>query len=130
MLVNVSIIFFFCYETCIKFESLRNWIKTKQWPHIFLSHVIPWAILYQLYNLKNVKTGYFKTWLLFRTIDTWSSPKKNQILTLRYMCQNVRCHVVALTEVERLRIVTHCYAASFLRKQHFLQPRVLSLTQR
>ena len=49
----------------------------------------------------------------FHAIDTWSSPQKNLILTLRYLCQNFRCHVVALIEVERFRIVTHCYAASF-----------------
>ena len=49
----------------------------------------------------------------FRAIDTWSSPQKNLILTLRYLCQNFRCHVVALIEVERFRINTHCYAASF-----------------
>ena len=52
----------------------------------------------------------------FRAIDTWSSPQKNLILTLRYLCQNFRCHVVAFIKVERFRIVTHCYAASFLRK--------------
>ena len=32
------------------------------------------------------------------------------------MCQNFECHVVALIEVERFRIVAHCYAASFLQK--------------
>ena len=52
----------------------------------------------------------------FRAIDTWSSPQKNLILTLRYLCQNFRYYVVALIEVEHFRIVTHCYAASVLRK--------------
>ena len=52
----------------------------------------------------------------FRTIDTWSSPQKDLILTLWYLCQNFRCHVVAFIEIERLRIATHCYATSFLRK--------------
>ena len=52
----------------------------------------------------------------FCAIDTWSSPQKNLILTLRYLCQNFRCHVVALIEIERFCIVTHCYAVSFSRK--------------
>ena len=52
----------------------------------------------------------------FRAIDTWSSPQKNLILTLRYLCQNFRYYVVALIEVEHFRIVTHYYAASVLRK--------------
>ena len=52
----------------------------------------------------------------FRAIDTWSSPQKNLILTLRYLCQNFRSHVVALIVVERFRIVTHCYAVLLSRK--------------
>ena len=52
----------------------------------------------------------------FRAINTWSSPQKNLILTLQYLCKNFRCHVVAIIEVELFHIVTHCYAASFSRK--------------
>ena len=52
----------------------------------------------------------------FCTIDIWNSPQENLILTLRYLCQNFRCHSVALIEVEPFHIVTHCYAASFLQK--------------
>ena len=47
----------------------------------------------------------------FRAIDTWSSPpppKKKLIVTVRYLYQNL--------EVEHFRIVTHCYAGSFLWK--------------
>ena len=44
----------------------------------------------------------------FCTVDTWSSPQNSLILTLRYLRQSFRCHVVALIEVERFCIVTHC----------------------
>ena len=52
----------------------------------------------------------------FRAIDTWSLPQKNLILTLQYLCQNFRSHVVALIVVERFRIVTHCYAVLLSQK--------------
>ena len=54
--------------------------------------------------------------LHFCAIDTWSSPQKILILTLRCLRQNVKCHVVALIELEHFRIVTHCYSASFSQK--------------
>ena len=62
--------------------------------------------------VENVKGGEPR----FCAIDTWSWGHKNIIFTWWYLCQNVRCHFVALIETERFHIVTHCQAASFSRK--------------
>ena len=53
----------------------------------------------------------------FRLLTHEVHPRKTLLIfRLRHLYQNFRCHVVALIEVERFRIVTHCYAASFSRK--------------
>ena len=87
-----------------------NWVKHQSFP---VSIVKLWRPSSQD---KVLSTNLTEGEPHFCTVDTWSSPQNNLILTLRYLRQSFRCHVVALIEVERFCIVTHCYAASFLKK--------------